>query len=233
MRRFKTSYLIIVWSFAVILTAGCGPKLITKEEAFPNMYKEHPVAILVLPPINETTAADAKEYYSATIAEPLSFSGHYVYPIEMVSEILKNEGMYDTELILNTPLQKFKEYFGADAVMFVKIKNWETSYYVIGGNVTVGVEFLLKSTSTGEQLWKYAGTLKVDTTGENRAGGLLGLALQIVETAVKTATTDYVPIARRANFMTLNSIPFGKYHERFNKDQTIQIIQQKKEDAKK
>ena len=233
MRLFRTACLIIVLGFLVIVTTGCGLKLITKEEAFPNMYKERPVSILVLPPINETTAADAKEYYSVTIAEPVSFSGHYVYPIEMVSEILKNEGMYDTELMLNTPVQKFKEYFGADAVMFVRIKNWETSYYVIGGSVTVGVEFVLRSTSTGDQLWKYAGKLKVDTTGENRAGGLAGLLLQAVETAVKTATTDYVPIARRANFMTLNSIPFGKYHGQFNKDHKIQIIPQDQEDAKK
>ncbi|NIS74702.1 MAG: hypothetical protein GTO08_05375, partial [Deltaproteobacteria bacterium] len=46
------------------------------------MYQEQPLTILVLPPMNETTAADAKEYYATTIAEPLSLQGFYVLPIE-------------------------------------------------------------------------------------------------------------------------------------------------------
>jgi len=114
----------------LVLTA-CGQTHMTKYEAFPRMYAERPLAILVLPPINETTAADAKEYYSTTIAEPLSFSGYYVFPIEVISEIMKNEGLYDTEALLNLPPNKFKEYFGADAVMYIWIKKWSTSYILL------------------------------------------------------------------------------------------------------
>ena len=48
----------------LIVTVGfmlaCGPKLTTKKESFPNIYDEKPLSILVLPPINMTTAADAK-----------------------------------------------------------------------------------------------------------------------------------------------------------------------------
>ena len=44
--------------FSIIILSGCA--VITKGEAFPEMYNEKPVSILVLPPINESTAADAK-----------------------------------------------------------------------------------------------------------------------------------------------------------------------------
>ena len=98
------------------LLSACAPKMSTKLAEFPLMYEERPASILILPPMNESTAADAKEYYSTTIQEPLAFTGYYTFSYPITSEILKMEGIYDTELLVNLPLSKFKEYFGADAV---------------------------------------------------------------------------------------------------------------------
>lgn len=220
MRYLKWMVLAVL---ALSLTA-CGPKLLTKQEAFPQLYAEKPVSVLVLPPINQSTAADAKEYYQTTIAQPLALKGYYVYPIEVVADLLKNEGVYATEEMLNMPPQKFKEFFGADAVMFIVIDKWDTSYYVIGGNVTVGISYIMKSTTTGEVLWQYRDSLKVDTTGENRVGGIAGLVLQMAETAIKTAMTDYVPIAQRVNYMALVSMPDGKYLPTYGKDMQQRVV---------
>jgi hypothetical protein len=225
MRKLAPFLLVVL---GISLNA-CGPKMITKEEAFPKMYEERPLSILVLPPINETTAADAREYYSTTIAEPLSYNGYYVFPLELTSEIMKSEGIYDTELLLNTPPQKFREYFGADGVLYIKILKWDTAYYVVGGNVTVAVEFLLRSTHTGEDLWKYDGIITVDTSGDSGgAGGLAGLVLKVVTTAIKTAATDYVPLAKQANSVALVSMPYGKYHPGFDKDRKIKVVNEEK-----
>ncbi len=210
----------------LLLLTGCATHM-TKYEAFPKMYAERPLAILVLPPINETTAADAKEYYSTTIAEPLSFSGYYVLPIEVVSEIMKNEGLYDTEALLNLPPNKFKEYFGADAVMYIWIKKWSTSYYVIGGNVSVSIRSAIKSTTSGDDLWQYEGTIIENTSVSPAGGGLVGLAVAMAATAVKTATTDYVPIAKRANYMILNTVPCGRYHPNHDKDREEKPVMEK------
>lgn len=225
MMKFAPFLLVVL---GISLNA-CGPKMITKEEAFPKMYEERPLSILVLPPINETTAADAKEYYSTTIAEPLSYNGYYVFPLELTSEIMKSEGIYDTELLLNTPPQKFREYFGADGVLYIKILKWDTAYYVVGGNVTVAVEFLLRSTHTGEDLWKYDGIITVDTSGDSGgAGGLAGLVLKVVTTAIETAATDYVPLAKQANSVALVSMPYGKYHPGFDKDRKTKVVNEEK-----
>jgi len=218
---------IIILILSLIIINGCA--IITKGEAFPKMYKEKPVSILVLPPINESTAADAKEYYSTTIAEPLSFVGYYVFPIEIVNEVLKQEGIYDTELIVDLDPSKFKEYFGADAVLFTKIIAWNTSYYVVGGNVKVHIAFDLVSTKTGETLWSYNDKLTVDTTADdNELGGAAGLLLQLAATAVQTAAQDYTPLAKKVNTTVLKTIPFGIYHTQHGTDQSLTGVEKKK-----
>lgn len=221
------SKIAIIPVFMILLSA-CAPKYMTKSEAFPKMYNYHPTSVLVLPPINETTAADAKEYYSTTIAEPLTLSGYYVYPLEVVSEILQAEGVYDTELLMETPPQKFREFFDADAVLYIKILKWDTAYYVIGGNVTVAADFLLKSTDTGEELWHYDGVVVVDTSGGSSGGGAAGLVAKVIVTAINTMATDYVPIAKRVNFMTLASMPYGKYHKQYEKDRDAKVVLESK-----
>jgi hypothetical protein len=222
MRRWLVAEIAVS---VLLVVSACAPT-VTKREAFPAMYQEGPVSILVLPPINETTAADAKEYYSTTLAEPLSYMGYYVFPIEVVTDMMKHEGAYETETLMNVPPQKFREYFGADAVLFVRITKWDTSYYVIGGHVTVGVDFKLKSTTTGAELWKYDGVLQV-STGGGGGGGLAGLIVQVVVTAINTAMADYVPVAKRANAMVISTIPTGKYHPMHGQDQDTQIFQKK------
>ena len=203
----------------IFLLSSCAPKMVSKGRLYPLMYEEAPVAILILPPMNESTAADAKEYYSTTITEPLSYWGYYVLPYEMTSELLKMEGIYDTELLRNTPLTKFREYFGADAVMFTTIKQWNLVYAVLAANLTVSIEFELKSTKSDQTLWKRTGTVVVDLSGGSTGSGIGGLIAKAIITAANSAAADYVPHARTANFRALRPLPYGKYHGMFNKDQ--------------
>ncbi len=211
-----------------LLYIGCNPS-ITKLEFSPKMYAEHPASILVLPPINKSTAADAKDYYLTTVAEPLTNTGYYVFPVEIVSDILKQEGLSDTETIVNVPPQKFYEFFGVDAVMFVTINKWTTSYLITAGSVTVQLECAIKSTKTGEQLWYYNDEIEVSTTGDRgNTAGLAGLLIQAATTAIKTATTDYVPIAKDVNTKIFMALPYGKYHKLYKQDAMTKIEMKKK-----
>ena len=154
---FKFSVVI----FFILFLDGCTPAR-TKGKEFPIMYEELPKSILLLPPMNQSTAADAKEYYSTTIQEPFSFSGYYTLPYEITSDILRQEGIYDTELLKDIPLDKFKEYFGADAVLFTTIKKWNLSYLIIASSLTISIDAKLKSTISGRVLWKYNATVVID-----------------------------------------------------------------------
>ena len=232
-RKMKVYLLIGMATLLCLSLTACGPKMVTKADKYPLMYEERPVSILILPPINESTAADAKDYYATTIQEPLSFWGYYVFPYEVTTEILKMEGIYDSELLKNLPLQKFREYFGADAVLFSKIKIWNLSYMVLASTLTVSVDCELKSTKSNAALWQYNGTVVVDLSGGSSGGSPYALIAKAIVTAVSTAMADYVPHARRANYMALQSLPYGKYHQLYGKDQAQQFREQVPRDSDK
>ena len=209
---------------AVVIMAGCSATQppVTKGSKFPGMYDEQPRSILVLPPMNESTDAEAKEYYMTTIETPLALWGYYVFPVEMVSDIMKQEGVYDTAMLYDVPPKKFREYFGADAVLFTRIKKWDLAYAVVAATLTVSIEAELVSTKSSRRLWRSTGTVVVDLSG---GGGSLGeLVANIIVTAINSAAADYVEYARVANYRFINTLPYGPYHPLYMKDQDMQIL---------
>lgn len=225
MNKFK----LITVSLLILTIVGCANTMVTKEQEFPEMYNEKPRSLLIMPPINMSTAADAKDYYATTVEMPIAFQGYYTFPYELTSEILKQEGVYDSELVYDIPLSKFNEYFGADAVLFTKIVKWDTSYVVIASTLTVSIEAEIKSTKTSKSLWKYTGTVVVDLTANNNgSGGMAGLLVGVIATAINTAAADYTKYARQANGRFIGTVPVGPYHPLYLKDQKIQIQQQPK-----
>jgi hypothetical protein len=204
-----------------------GSQAVTKAQEFPGMYEEKPRSLLIMPPMNESTAADAKDYYATTIEIPLAFHGFYVFPYEITSDVLKQQGIYDAELLYNMPLNKFYDYFGADAVLFTRIKKWDVSYVVLASSLTVSIDAEIKSTRSSRVLWKYNGTVVVDLSGGNNSGGsLAGLIANAIATAINTAAADYTTYAKQANGRFIGSMPYGYYHPGYLKDQGMQIVDQ-------
>lgn len=125
-------------------------------------------------------------------------------------ELFQQESAYDAEQFLESDLSTFKQVLGADAAMFTIIKDWRRNN--IGGRLHVQVEYILRSTKTGQTLYKREGNISVDTsTGGN---GLLG----IVATAINTAATDKVVAGRKCNAYVLSDLPAGKYSSMYEKD---------------
>lgn len=225
----KLSVIILV-AFGSLLGGCASPVMVTKAQKFSRMYEEKPVTIFVLPPINSTTAVDAKEYYLTAIPQPLAFAGFYVLPVDLTSELLKSQGLYDTELLINQPLNRFGEYFGADAVLFTRIKKWDKSYAVLAASLTVTIDAQLKSTKSNELLWEYSGTIVADLSGQSSTGNpLVDLVAKAIITGVNAAATDYVPYAQLATTRLLQTVPFGKYHIRTSQDGQDKLVDQKPE----
>lgn len=228
----RSKYSIIYITVVVLgfILSGCAtaPKVLTKGDVYPKMYDEQPRSLLILPPMNESTDAEAKDYYMTTSEMPFALMGYYTFPTEMVSDIMKQEGVYDTELLYNLPMSKFAEYFGADAVLLTKIRKWDVSYMVVASNLTVSISAKIVSTKTSEVLWAHAGTVKVDLSGGNSGGGIAGLIVNAVATAIKTAAADYVTYAHKANARLIYTLPVGPYNEMYMQDQSMPIQYKKR-----
>jgi hypothetical protein len=201
----------IVFALVAMLFASCAQK-ITRGEQYPKMYAEKPLTIAVMPPINRTNHVEAKDYFYTTPYTPLCEKGYYVFSPMMTMELYQTESAYDAEMFLERDLSQFRNILNADAAMFTIIKSWKRNN--VGGSITAGVEYILRSTKTGETLYQREGLIKVDTS--TGGGGLIGL----VATAISTAATDKVVAGRVCTAYVLSDMPEGKYGGMYDKDQS-------------
>ena len=93
-------------------------------------------SILFIPPINNTTAAAAKDLLRTTIAPILSEKGYYVLPIEPIFDFFKLNGFTKTDTLSEISFFPFYEFFEADAVLMLTINGWDKKFYVVGGHVS-------------------------------------------------------------------------------------------------
>jgi hypothetical protein len=215
MRLIKLVGLLSI--FAAMSACVTNPN-ISKQEAFPGLYSGSNVlkSILVLPASNESTDAEAPELYNVTISEPLTNAGYYAFPVDVVTEVLRKEGIADVSAISNLPGSAFKLGFGADAVLFVNITRWEKVYVIFSGGVHVDLQFKLVSTETDEVVWKYSVNQFIDTSGDaNGGGGLIGA---LISTALSTALTKNFTVAQLANSAAVSALPAGPYNSKHRLD---------------
>mgnify|MGYP001350425724 FL=1 len=215
-------YKIVAILTFMLVIAGCA-EIETKMQAFPKMYSpsEKPISMLVVPVVNKSTAAEAPDLINSTLTVPFADNGYYVMPISIVSEIFKREGITEGSQILGLPAGVFKKNFGVDSVLYITINAWDTNYIVLAANVTVGMSYVLVSTEDNSVLWSYDQQIVVDTSQGQSSGLIL---LDIITTAIKTAVTDYIPIARQVNATAVATMPYGKYHPMVGQDGDMEVV---------
>ncbi|MBQ8774006.1 MAG: DUF799 family lipoprotein [Muribaculaceae bacterium] len=197
---------------AVVSLASCSTTT-TLSQQYPGMYEEKPLTIAIMPPINQTTHAEAKDYFYTTMYMPLCEKGYYVYSPYMTMEMFQQESAYDAEMFLEADLTPFRNILDADAAMFTIIKDWKKSSII--GMMTVKVEYILRSTKSGQTLYNREGEIKVDTSVEGQG---LGALVGMIATVMKTATTDKVVAGRKCTAFVLSDLPAGKYSPMHAKD---------------
>jgi hypothetical protein len=199
---------------APLLVQSCAASKLTRAEAYPNMYSDHPLSIAVMPPINTTTNVEAKEFFYVTLTRTLCERGYYVVPSFLCLDLYKTESAYDAENYATGPLDKFRAVLGADAALFTYITEWKKS--TIGNKITVTIEYVLRSTVTNETIFQRKGTIIYDTS-VNAGGGVFSL----LASAINTALSDYIPVARACNSVVLSDLPAGKYSPSYETDKTV------------
>ncbi|MDH3061944.1 DUF799 domain-containing protein [Achromobacter insolitus] len=186
---------------AVALLAGCAvPQQNVDYTAF---RESKPASILVLPPVNTSVdvAATAAVLSQATL--PLAESGYYVVPVAVMDETFKQNGLSSADEIQELPAAKLRDIFGADAALYMTVKQYGSTYAVVSSSVTVAVDAELIDLRNGAKLW--SGSKQV-VQASSSSGGLLGMLIQaVVDQVVNTLSDRSYGVAGMTNNLLLSA----------------------------
>lgn len=193
---------------AALLT-GCAANVVKQDLSAFEAAK--PRSILVVPAANKSVDVDAPNYLLTTLTVPLAEKGFYVFPIHTAKTVLEQEGMYEGEQIHQQPAEQLAKMFGADAVLYVTINQWDAKYVVISTTVTVDFDYRLVS-KDGTELWR--ANKRMQYSPQNNNNGLIGA---MISAAIERAKPNYMPLTQAANtdvFVTgPTAIPNGPYRK--------------------
>lgn len=147
----KQLFLFLSAGVALALTGCVTPPPPKDYTAF---RQSNPHSILVLPPINESTEIGATYSVLTTTTAPLAELGFYVVPVGIADQFLKENGLTIPGEMHQAPLQKLREVFGCDAVLYLTVKQYGSKYQVFASNTYVSLTGTLVDARTGTKIWE-------------------------------------------------------------------------------
>lgn len=184
----KGLFTLAALMFTLVLTGCSGNK---KQATDYSAFRESkPRSILVLPPQNDSPDVKGSYGFLSTVTLPLAESGYYVFPVAVVDETFKQNGVTNPKDISAIPLKKLHEIFGADAVMYITVEQYGTSYQVVNSDTRVTATARLVDLRSGKQLWSGGATASSNEGNNSNTGGLLGVLLSAAITQISDSATD-------------------------------------------
>jgi hypothetical protein len=207
----------LVLALVLGLLTGC---VTAKKPDYTNFRQHRPRSIVVLPPLNESTAVEATYGYLSTVTYPLAEMGYYVFPVAVVDQFMKENGLPTAGEMHQAPLNKIAEILGADAVLYTTLVQYGTKYQVINSQTLVSVKGKLVDTRTGLTLWEGTGVAEQNSGG---SGNLIADAIAaVISQAINSSTDQAHGISRQANFNLLSlkdrGILYGPYHPKYQEE---------------
>ena len=180
------------------ILGGCATKAPPYDYAA--FMKAKPATLLVLPPVNESPEINATSGVWSHATLPLAEAGYYVLPVTLVDETFRQNGVNTANDAQEIPSTKLREFFGADAAVYMKIKKYGTSYAVLASETRVEVEARIVDLRSGELLWQGKAVATSAEEQQQSQGGLVGLLVTaIVKQIIGTATDASYRYAGVAN----------------------------------
>lgn len=169
-----------------LLLTGCAKKASYDYTAF---KESKPRSILVLPPVNHSPDVNASHSMLSTVTAPLAEDGFYVFPVAVVEETFKQNGITDAEDIRSVSAAKLREIFGADAALYIDITSYGSSYMVVSSETRVTANAKLVDLRNGKVLWTGNATAS-DSENDNNNGGIIGMLVQAAVKQISSTISD-------------------------------------------
>jgi len=107
-----------------------------------------------------------------------------------MEETFKQNGLTTAGDIQQTPPEKLRDIFGADAVVYSKITQFGTQYRVIDSATVVTATAKLVDLKTGKVLWQGAAIASRNEGNNSGGGGLIGMLVVAAIKQVANSLTD-------------------------------------------
>ena len=217
----KNSLKFIAVALLAIFFTGCSVKE-PEPYDYTAFLQKKPHSILVLMPTNDSTDVAGSAAVLANAVAPLSEAGYYVFPVALVNDTFKQNGITEPGEIAAVPLNKLDKIFHADSVLYINIKEYGTSYAVISSSTRVVLEAKLVDIKNGATLWNGTATAIEDSSSGQSS--LLGMLVSAVITQVANTISDRsYDLAVRADAYLFsrnchNCILYGPYSTHYGKD---------------
>ena len=189
------------------------------------LQQAKPRSILVLMPRNETTEVDAGSAVLAHAIYPLSEAGYYVFSPALVHETFKNNGIYEASEIQNVSAHKLRQIFGADAVLYMGVVKYGTSYMLLNSVSVVAVNAKLVDLRSGATLWE--GSAQVSDDSSRGSSDLVGMLISAVIKQIGDTVSDAgYKLSASADAMLLGQncnkcLLYGPYSPHYGQDRQL------------
>jgi len=212
----KYSFLskIVIFCSIIFVGSGCS----TPKFDYSNYKQSKPRSILILPPINESVEVAGETAVLSSLVRPVAEAGYYVMPTTLVSETFKQNGYTQSAEIHKLPLNKLDEIFGADAILYVTIKQYGQKYFVVGSSAIVALEARLVDAKSGQEIWNGSASANSNENNSGNSAGLVGLLVEAVVTQVvgdafdASYPTSKIATARMLSPQNVNALLYGPRH---------------------
>ena len=221
LRTVRSSCLAIV---TALLATGCATQQPYDYTAF---KQSRPASILVLPPLNNSPDVAATYSMLSQVTLPLAESGYYVFPVSLVDETFRQNGLNNPAEMHSVPPGKLREIFGADTALYIEIKQYGTVYTVITSESRVTASARLVDLKTDQVIWQGSATAS-SAEGRSSSGGIVGLLVQaVVNQIVDNAVNRSHQVAGVTSYRLLaagmpNGILYGPRSPQYEKDRNVQ-----------
>lgn len=163
-----------------------------------------PASILVIPPINDSIEVNAPYIFLSTISKPLAEKGYYVFPVAVIDQFMKENGLQTPADMHQVSLNKIAEYINPDAILYVTIDDWGQKYNLLSSTTVVNASMELVDAKTGGTIWD-AKAIAQKGSGDG-GGGLAGMLASAIVAQIAGSITDQTPdLARMANQVAINN----------------------------
>jgi hypothetical protein len=142
-----------------------------------------------------------------------------VYPVAVADHFFKENGMPTAGEMHQAPPAKIYEIMGADAVLYITLKQYGTKYQVINSKSVVEADGKLIDTRTGLLLWE--GKVKAQENSGGSGNILADLIVSAVSQVANQSTDHAHEVARLANVQFAvegQGLLYGPHHPKYRKE---------------